>query len=88
MFSALYVAAYWPVHYSIKALVCSILIGFGLFPGFTQYLNHWHHWSDVLVGQSVGILMAVAAFQMRHWLSQNSSSKQLCSKSKVESVIK
>lgn len=75
MFSALHVAAYLPVDYSIKALVCSTLIGFGLFPGFTQYLNHWHHWSDVLVGQLVGLLMASAAFQMRHWLSERSISK-------------
>lgn len=32
-------------------------------------MTHWHHWSDVLVGQLVGLLLAVAAFQMRHWLS-------------------
>lgn len=75
LFTALHVAAHWPVDYNIKALACSILIGLGLFPGFTQYLNHWHHWSDVLVGQLVGLLMAAAAFQMRHWLSQNNSAK-------------
>lgn len=84
LFSALHVAAHWPVDYSVKALTCSTIIGLGLFPGFTQYLNHWHHWSDVLVGQSVGLLMAAAAFQMRHWLSRNNSAK-ISHKSKVES---
>lgn len=73
LFTVLHVAAHWQVDYNIKALACSVLIGLGLFPGFTQYLNHWHHWSDVLVGQLVGLLLAGAAFQMRHWLSQNSS---------------
>lgn len=83
LFSALQVAAYWPVDYNLKALACSVLIGVGLFPGFTQYLNHWHHWSDVLVGQSVGFLMAVGAFKMRYWLSRNNNSKN--HKSKVVS---
>lgn len=85
LFTALHVAAHWQVDYNIKALTCSLLIGIGLFPGFTQYLNHWHHWSDVLVGQLVGMLMAVAAFRMRHWLSQNAgqtSGAKLSEKSK------
>ncbi|KAJ6642192.1 Phospholipid phosphatase like 1.2 like, partial [Pseudolycoriella hygida] len=68
-FMALHLAAHWSVDYNVKALTCSVLIGLGLFPGFSQYLNHWHHWSDVLVGQFVGFLMAAAAFQMRYWLS-------------------
>lgn len=75
LFTALHVAAHWQIDYNVKALVCSVLIGLGLFPGFTQYLNHWHHWSDVLVGQLVGLLLAVTAFQMRHWLSQNSHAR-------------
>lgn len=79
LFSALQVAAYWPADYNLKALACSVLFMAGLFPGFTQYLNHWHHWSDVLVGQSVGVLMAVAAFKMRYWLSRTNS-KNLKSK--------
>ncbi|KAG4076266.1 hypothetical protein HA402_014815 [Bradysia odoriphaga] len=86
LFSALHVAAHWPVDYNLKALACSVLIMAGLFPGFTQYLNHWHHWSDVLVGQSVGLLMAVAAFKMRYWLSRtNTSSNSKNHKSKVVS---
>lgn len=37
LFMAMHLAAHWRnVNYSIKALVCSTLIGFGLFPGFTQ----------------------------------------------------
>lgn len=85
LFSALHVAAHWSVNYNIKALAFSTLIGLGLFPGFTQYLNHWHHWSDVLVGQSVGFLLAVVAFQMRYWFSQDSSSK-LCNESKIQLI--
>lgn len=85
LFSAMYVGAHWPVDYSLKALVCSVLIGLGLFPGFTQYLNHWHHWSDVLVGQLVGFLMAAAAFQMRRWLvNSTGTSKNKLNKLKME----
>lgn len=86
LYSAIHVAAYWQGDYNLKALVCSVLILVGLFPGFTQYLNHWHHWSDVLVGQLVGFLMAVAAYKMRYWLSQtNSISNSKNHKSKVVS---
>lgn len=86
LFSALHVAAHWPINYNIKALTCTTLIILSLFPGFTQYLNHWHHWSDVLVGQTVGFLLAVAAFQMRYWLRKDSSSN-FHKKTKIQATI-
>ena len=91
LFIAMHLIAHWRVNYSIKALVCATVFGFGLMPGFTQvflyisllklilktlfkilqFLNHWHHWSDVLIGQIVGVLLGVAAFHMRHWFSND-----------------
>ena len=35
---------------------------FGLLPGLTQYKNHWHFCSDVLVGNTIGILLALFAY--------------------------
>ncbi|RWS15799.1 lipid phosphate phosphohydrolase 3-like protein, partial [Dinothrombium tinctorium] len=31
----------------LKPTIQVLLLFFGLIPGLTQILNHWHHWSDV-----------------------------------------
>lgn len=65
----LHLIANWRSSYIFKATISCFILAVGLFPGFTQVLNHWHHWSDVLVGQIVGIVLAVAQYFMRHWLN-------------------
>lgn len=37
----------------------------GVYPGITQGRNYWHHWSDVAVGQSLGL---VAAFIVNYYV--------------------
>jgi len=41
-----------------KPIVQLTFIIIGLIPGYTQGINYWHHWSDIMTGYSVGVIFA------------------------------
>lgn len=46
----------------LKAHLFALLFMISLFPGLTQYMNFWHFFSDVLIGDTVGILLAAFVY--------------------------
>jgi len=48
-----------------KAFIIALdlsIFGFYLYPGYTQWLIHWHHLTDVICGFSAGIFLALIVF--------------------------
>jgi len=44
---------------SFKLIIQLIILIIGLVPGYTQGINYWHHWSDIMTGYSVGAITAI-----------------------------
>lgn len=57
----------------LKAHLFVVLFMVGLLPGLTQYKNFWHFASDVLVGDVVGILLALFVYYGVRSLQKSSS---------------
>jgi len=62
MYSAAYLIIYLQEKMVTRNLyIHSVQFGLfmaGLYPGITQGRNYWHHWSDVITGQLVGLVAA------------------------------
>ena len=56
-----------------KAHLFSVIFMLGLLPGLTQYKNFWHFASDVLVGDVIGILLALFIYYGVRGLQKSSS---------------
>ena len=57
----------------LKAHLFSVIFMLGLLPGLTQYKNFWHFASDVLVGDVIGILLALFIYYGVRGLQKSSS---------------
>lgn len=71
----------WRADALLKAHLFVVIFMVGLLPGLTQYKNFWHFASDVLVGDVVGILLALFVYYGIRSLQRSSSYPTKCPKS-------